>query len=99
MKVLIQNSLFDRDIDPFRYASSIQNLVVRLSPPYPQHHPYSCFLMCYIAGYAAAAYSLKGYGGSTELQCLPLTPEWHNNKATSPAAKTLRAAVKFSTGM
>ena len=55
--------------------------------------------MFYIAGYAAAAYPLKGYGGSTELQCLPLTPEWHNNKATSPAAKTLLAAVKFSTGM
>ena len=59
----------------------------------------SCRVSIFYAGYAAAAYPLKGYGGSTELQCLPLTPEWHNNKATSPAAKTLLAAVKFSTGM
>ncbi|XP_067949842.1 short-chain collagen C4-like [Watersipora subatra] len=49
-------------------------------------------------GYAAAANPGSGRGGSTELECLILSPSWHANSATNINTPTKIFAAKFALG-
>ncbi|XP_067950053.1 short-chain collagen C4-like [Watersipora subatra] len=49
-------------------------------------------------GYAAAANPGSGRGGSTELECLNLSPEWYASSVTNINTQTKIVAAKFALG-
>jgi len=51
------------------------------------------------SGYAAAAYSSAGYGGATQLECLPTDPSWHPDSNTDFLSSTLLTTAKFYLGL